>query len=65
MLVKETGVSKTSMYKHFRTKDELILAVLRLRDERFRDWLYRRIDELGGDSARGKLIALDALGEFR
>tara|TARA_B100000446_G_scaffold104214_1_gene97636 strand:- start:1717 stop:2355 length:639 start_codon:yes stop_codon:yes gene_type:complete len=65
MLVKETGVSKTSMYKHFRTKDELILAVLRLRDERFRDWLYRRIDELGGDSARGKLIALfDALGEW-
>jgi AcrR family transcriptional regulator len=65
MLVKETGVSKTSMYKHFRTKDELILAVLRLRDERFRDWLYRRMDELGGDTPRGKLIALfDALREW-
>ena len=33
MLVAETGISKTSMYKHFRTKDDLILAVLRLRDD--------------------------------
>ena len=30
-LVAETGVSKTSMYKHFRTKEDLIQAALRLR----------------------------------
>ena len=34
MIASETGVSKTSIYKHFRTKEDLILAVLRLRDER-------------------------------
>ena len=45
-LVAETGVSKTSMYKHFRTKEELIVAVLKLRDESFREWFERRVDEL-------------------
>lgn len=64
MLAAETGVSKTSMYKHFRTKEDLILAVLRLRDEQFRGWLYRRMAELG-PTPRGQLIAIfDALKEW-
>ena len=64
MLVAETGISKTSMYKHFRTKEDLILAVLRLRDERFRNWLYRRMEELA-DTPREQLIAMfDALEEW-
>ena len=63
-LVAETGVSKTSMYKHFRTKDDLILAVLRLRDENFRNWLTRRIEELA-QSPRKRLLAMfDALDEW-
>ncbi len=63
-LVKETGISKTSMYKHFRTKEDLILAVLRLRDENFRNWLYRRMEELA-DSPEGQLLAMfDALEEW-
>jgi len=64
MLVTETGVSKTSMYKHFRTKEELILAALRLRDEFFRNWLTRRMEELAG-TPRSRLLAMfDALGEW-
>jgi len=64
MLVAETGVSKTSMYKHFRTKEDLILASLRLRDELFRNWLTRRIEELA-DTPRGRLLAMfDALDEW-
>ncbi len=64
MLATETGVSKTSMYKHFRTKEDLILAVLRLRDEKFRNWLIRRMEELG-DTPQEQLIAMfDALGEW-
>lgn len=63
-LVKETGISKTSMYKHFRTKEDLILAVLRLRDENFRNWLYRRMEELA-KSPMDQLIAMfDALEEW-
>ena len=64
MLAAETGISKTSMYKHFRTKEELILAVLRLRDESFRNWMYRRIEELA-DTPREQLIAMfDALEQW-
>jgi len=63
-LVVETGVSKTSMYKHFRTKEELILAALQLRDENFRNDFKRRIEELA-DTPAGQLIAsFDALGEW-
>lgn len=64
LVAKETGVSKTSIYKHFRTKEDLILAVLRLRDENFRNWLYRRMDELA-DTPQGQLLAMfDALAEW-
>lgn len=64
LVAKETGVSKTSIYKHFRSKEDLILAVLRLRDEDFRNWLYRRMDELA-DTPRGRLLAMfDALEEW-
>lgn len=63
-LVVETGVSKTSMYKHFRTKEELILAALRLRDENFRDWFFKRIDEMGETPAEQILVSFDALKEW-
>ncbi|SLN32510.1 HTH-type transcriptional regulator YjdC [Roseovarius albus] len=64
MLVVETGVSKTSMYKHFKTKDDLILAVLKLRDERFREWLYARIEELSNTPSGQMIAVFDALGEW-
>lgn len=64
MLATETGVSKTSMYKHFRTKEDLILAVLRLRDENFRNWLFRRMEELGATPAEKLLAMFDALHEW-
>ncbi|MCK5425261.1 MAG: TetR family transcriptional regulator [Emcibacter sp.] len=64
MLAAETGISKTSMYKHFRTKEDLILATLNLRNKQFCHWLFRRMEELGS-TPRGQLIALfDALKEW-
>lgn len=63
-IVAEIGISKTSIYKHFRTKEDLILAVLRLRDEHFRNWFFRRMEELG-DTPRKQLLAMfDALEEW-
>lgn len=64
MLVAETGVSKTSMYKHFRTKEDLILAALRLRDENFRNWLYRRIEDLADTPTDQLLATFDVLDEW-
>ncbi|RAI00763.1 TetR family transcriptional regulator [Acuticoccus sediminis] len=62
-LAAETGISKTTMFRHFRTKEDLILAVLRLRDEEFRNWLFRRMEQAG--RPRAQLLAMfDALGEW-
>jgi len=63
-LVRETGISKTSMYKHFRSKEALILATLRLRDEEFRNNFYRRTEELATEPKDQLLAAFDALGEW-
>ncbi len=63
-LVAETGVSKTSMYKHFRTKEDIILATLRLRDYNFRSWLYHWLEAVS-DSPYEQLLAIyDALEEW-
>ena len=35
LVVKEAGVAKTSLYRHFRTKDDLIAAFLHREDENF------------------------------
>ena len=63
-LAKETGVSKTAIYKHFRTKDDLILATLRLRDEQFRNWMVRRVEALASDPRDQLLATFTALGEW-
>ncbi|NCQ24099.1 MAG: TetR family transcriptional regulator [Rhodobacteraceae bacterium CG17_big_fil_post_rev_8_21_14_2_50_63_15] len=64
LVARETGVSKTAIYKHFRTKEDLILATLRLRDETFRNWLLRRMADLA-ETPEGQLLALfDALAEW-
>ncbi len=45
-ILAEAGVAKMTIYNHFRSKDELILAVLRRRDERFRHWFVRAVERL-------------------
>ncbi len=63
LLAAETGISKTTMFNHFRTKEELILAVLKLRDENFRTWMFGRMAEAG--PPRDQLLAMfDALAEW-
>ena len=58
----ETGISKTTMFRHFRTKEDLMLASLRLRDEDFRNWPFRCMEEAG--PARAQVVAMfDTRGE--
>ncbi len=59
-----TGISKTAIYRHFRTKDDLILATLRLRDETFRYWLFSRMKEISPEPAGQLLAMFDALEEW-
>lgn len=63
-IIKQAGVSKKTLYQHFRSKDELVLAVLRRRDEIFRNNFVRAVERLA-DTPAGQLLALfDALGEW-
>ena len=55
----EAGVAKMTLYNHFTSKDELILAALRRRDERFRNWLMRSVEERA-DTPRARLLAVFA-----
>ncbi len=56
-ILAQAGVAKMTLYNHFKSKDELILAALRLRDERFRDWLVKAVEERA-EKPRGRLLAL-------
>jgi len=63
-ILAEAGVAKMTLYNHFRSKDELILAVLRRRDETFRNMLVRAV-ERRGETARERLLAIfDVLEEW-
>lgn len=64
MLVAETGISKTSIYKHFKTKDDLIIASLQLRDTFIRSWLFRRMEELAATPQEQLIAMFDALDEW-
>jgi AcrR family transcriptional regulator len=57
----ESGVAKMTLYKHFRSKDELILAALRRRDERFRSWFMREVERRGRSARERLLVVFDIL----
>lgn len=44
-ILQGSGVARRTLYNHFRTKDELILAVLRYYDENFRNRMMRAVEE--------------------
>ncbi|KAB1142525.1 TetR/AcrR family transcriptional regulator [Streptomyces luteolifulvus] len=48
-ILAESGVGRASFYRHFASKDDLVVAVLQRRDEAWRAWLAERVDALGGE----------------
>jgi AcrR family transcriptional regulator len=56
-IVEQSGVTKKTLYAHFRSKEELILAVLRQYDELARNDFMRRV-ESGGKTPRARLLAV-------
>jgi len=59
-----SGVAKKTLYHHFRSKDELILAALRLRDERFRRDFARRVEARAKSPRQALLACFDVLAEL-
>lgn len=60
----EAGVAKMTLYKHFRSKDELILAALHRRDEQFRNWLMGEMERASSDPRERLLAMFDALEDW-
>ena len=56
-IASEAGVGKMTLYRHFRSKEDLILAALRRRDEVFRAWFTRALDA-AATTPSGKLVAV-------
>ncbi|HVJ42594.1 MAG TPA: TetR/AcrR family transcriptional regulator [Dongiaceae bacterium] len=63
-ILAEAGVAKMTMYKHFRSKDELALAALRRRDELFRNWLMGAMERASSDPRERLLAMFDALDDW-
>ncbi len=53
----EAGVSKKTLYNHFKSKDELVMAVLRKRDELLRNKMMRDTERLGA-KAKDRLLSI-------
>lgn len=60
-ILAESGVAKMTLYKHFRSKDDLILAALRRRDEEFRRWFQAEIESRGMTPHEQILAVFDVL----
>lgn len=60
LLVKTAGVSRKSIYRYFANKDELVIAALQRRDERWMQWLRGEV-ERAEDSGERLLALFSAL----
>lgn len=56
-IISETGVTKTTFYKHFESKEQLVLAAIEKRHEWETAAWERAVTKLAGDDPRGKLLA--------
>jgi len=64
-VIEHAGVTKTTFYKHFEAKDDLILACVVARDAWEMQAWQRGVQEIAGDDPRGQLIAFfDVLDEW-
>lgn len=61
-LLQESGVGRASFYRHFASKDDLVVAVLEDRDRRWLDWLRESVEQTGDPAAR-PLAVFDALAQ--
>lgn len=61
LLVAESGVAKTTLYRHFETKEDLILAALEQRDEEDRVAMRTFVEQRASDPAERLLVTFDFL----
>jgi AcrR family transcriptional regulator len=63
LIVEEAGVSKATLYSHFRTKDDLVVDYLTRRSRDWQSLLTTELEQRGGTPRDRVGIIFDALGE--
>jgi AcrR family transcriptional regulator len=64
-IIAEAGVAKMTLYSHFGSKDDLVLASLDLREERWtHDWLEHEIEQRTEDPEVRILAIFDAFDDW-
>lgn len=56
-ILSEVGVTKTTFYNHFESKDELVAEAMRWRDQWERTLWEKMVGEMGGDDPKRRLLA--------
>ncbi|MDO3412599.1 TetR family transcriptional regulator [Saccharibacillus sp. CPCC 101409] len=63
-VVAESKIAKMTLYNHFPSKDDLVLAYLTKQDDEWRSWFEASVDSRA-QTPKDKLLAMfDALGEW-
>jgi AcrR family transcriptional regulator len=64
-IIATSGVAKMSLYRHFRSKDALVLAFLQEREKRWTmDWLHAEASKRADDGAGRMLAIFDVFDEW-
>ena len=63
-ILADVGVTKTTFYNHFSSKEDLVLEALRMHDRWWRDSFVQILRTHGGDSPRGQLLAVPEVLTF-
>jgi len=56
-IVRQSGVARKSVYRHFHSKEELVAAALTRRDQRWMAWFSESVEQAGG-SPRARLLRM-------
>src|SRR5438128_2116309 len=57
-IVADAGVAKTTLYRHFRSKEELVLAVLDRHEQLWTHEWFERVSLDGGRTPQAQLLAI-------
>src|SRR6266702_478274 len=64
-IIERSGVARMTLYRHFASKDELVLAFLQQREERWtRDWLQREVAQRAHAPGQRLLAIFDLFDEW-
>ena len=63
-VIAEACIAKTTLYRHFKSKEELIVAVLRRVDAQFREDMRETVEKLGSSPEQKLLTTFDFLEDW-